>query len=151
MADIVTAPQHTLDLKVFSIHTPYVDLIRQGIKKYELRSYSPGVKPGDWSIIYETSPSQHISTVFKVAGFWCLTPDLAWSRHGEHLGISHEKYQQYFNGKHSAFGVEIEMVRTFEPIPLSTLSGEFGFHPPQGVARWGKKLIHKRILDATIN
>jgi predicted transcriptional regulator len=148
MTDIIATPQHALNLKVFSIHTPYVDLIRQGIKRHELRSYCPGVLPGDWCIVYETKPAQHIATVFKAKGYWCLPSELAWERHGPELGIKQDVFEDYFNGKRAAFGIEIETVRSFEPITYEALRDAFRFNPPQGVVRWGRNQIHKRILDA---
>jgi predicted transcriptional regulator len=151
MIDIASAPHHIQNLKVFSIHTPYVDLIREGVKKYELRSYATGVLPGDWCIVYETSPAQHIATVFKASGYWCLAPDAAWERYGKHLGIDQEGYERYFMGKRAAFGIEIEEVRSFKPIKISELREAFRFSPPQGIVRWGRDRIHKRLLNAVMD
>lgn len=134
--------------KLLSIHTPYVDKIRERTKKHELRGYNPGVRPGDWCIIYETSPTKHIATVFRALGTWCLPVDLAWQRHHHQFGIGEEAYRAYFTGKTLAYGVEIDTVSTFDPIPLGELAQSIRFFPPQGVRSWTYKSIHQRILDA---
>jgi predicted transcriptional regulator len=134
--------------KLLSIHTPYVNRIRDGSKHYELRGYDPVVKPGNWCIVYETKPTQHISTVFQATGYWCLGVNTAWERYGDVLGIGFDDYFAYFRDKPFAYGIEIGSVVTFDPIPLSELVAGVGFTPPQGVRNWTYKTIHKRIFDA---
>ena len=150
MRDIVQLPKDA-SLRVFSIHPHYVDQIRAGTKKYELRGYAIGILPGDWCIVYETRPRGQISTIFQATGFWCLSPEEAWKRYSDHLGIDREGYDKYFDGKRAAYGIEIAQVRKFEPIPYEQLRDNVGFSPPQGVVRWTAKMIHKEILDAAFN
>jgi predicted transcriptional regulator len=140
--------RHGNTLKLISIHTPYVDRIRDGSKLYELRGYNPHIYPNDWCIVYETKPTMHIATAFRTNGFWCMTPDEAWDRYSERFGIDCDSYFAYFQGKKYAYGVEIEWVVNFDPIPISELRSAIGFYAPQAIRSWGYQSIHKRIIDA---
>ena len=148
MSDLVNFPQHGPSLKLLSIHSVYVDRIRDGSKTVELRTRNPGLYPGDWCAAYETKPAQQIATVFQASGFWCLSPEDAWKMHHDQLGIEAEDFFRYFYQHKYAYGVMIDQVVSFEPIPIQRLQADLGFAFPQGCPKWNHKRIYKRLLDA---
>ncbi len=135
------------NLFALSIHTPYVDEIRAGRKKFELRKYRTGIQPGDWVAAYETLPTGAVSTVFQAGGTIKEDPEEFWNWFQEDLGIEREPYFAYLAGKQFVHAIEIVEVRTFEPILLSELREDYRFNPPQGcVGLRGK--VHPRIIEA---
>lgn len=140
--DLTSADSTTL--RALSIKTVYADKIRERSKLWELRTYSPNVAPGNWIALYESRPTQAIQTIIQVGKTFKLDPDVAWEQYEDHLGIEFEDYFSYFRKRKYAFGMEIQDVRSFEPVPLATLRRESNFVVPQMCMPL--KSIHKRIL-----
>ncbi len=135
-----------LNVHALSIHTPYVDEIRAGRKRFELRKYSTGIEPGGWVMVYETLPTGSVSTVFQAGETIVEEPEEFWTWFQNDLGIEREPYFAYLAGKQFVHAIEIRKVRTFEPISLSELREEYRFHPPQGCTKL--RTIHPRVLES---
>jgi predicted transcriptional regulator len=131
-------------IRSLSIKTIYADKIRDGSKTFELRTYCPGILPDGWCMLYESRPSQHIQTVFRAGRTFQLTPNDAWQFFEPHLGIDFDSFFTYFRKKKFAYGVEIEEVRSFDPIPLHQLREQHNFVVPQG-CHYLKGSIHEQI------
>jgi len=131
-------------IRALSIKTVYADKIRDGTKTFELRTYWPGILPGGWCLLYESRPAAHVQTVFKAGRTFELLPDDAWQLYEPHLGIDFESFFSYFRKKKFAYGVEIEEVRSFEPMPLHELREQHNFVVPQG-CHYLKGSIHEQI------
>lgn len=148
MSDLLDFPPHKHNLRLLSIHSIYLNRIRDGSKTIELRTYNTGLLPGSWCLAYETKPVQQISTVFRCSGFWCLSPQDAWQKHHSILGIDQDPYFEYFANRQCAYGYIIDKVLNFEPLTFDQLKQDLKFTPPQGSPRWNHSRIYGRILDA---
>jgi predicted transcriptional regulator len=118
-----------------SIHTCYVDEMRAGRKRIELRKYDPHIEPDDWVVIYETMPTGSIGAAFRAGDTLIGDPAGFWRMHQEVLGIEEGPYLEYFRNRSTAYGLEIEEFVEFDPKGLADLRAEFGFTAPQGVIR----------------
>ena len=131
-------------IRTLSIHTVYADQIRDGTKTFELRTYCPNILPGGWCVLYEGRPEQLIRTAFKAGRTFKLPPDDAWQIYEPHFGIDFDSFFTYFRKRKFAYGVEIEQVHSFKPIPLHELRSTYNFTVPQG-CQYLKGDFHKRI------
>ena len=134
----------TSSLRALSIKTIYADKIRDRSKLWELRTYSPKVASNGWIALYESRPTQAIQTIIQIGRTFKLHPDDAWQQYEDQLGIEFEDYFSYFRKRKFAFGMEIQDVRSFDPVPLEILRRETNFVIPQMCMPL--KSIHKRIL-----
>lgn len=130
--------------RILSIKTIYADKIRDGTKTFELRTYCPNILPGAWCALYESSPTQHIQTAFQAGRTFQLSPDEAWTLFEDKFGIDFDSFFTYFRKRKFAYGVEINHVRSFEPISLSDLRSQHFFVVPQG-CNYLKKSIANHI------
>jgi len=142
--DLPTTESDTI--RALSIKTIYADKIRERSKTFELRTYCPNILPGGWCVLYEGYPTQHIQTVFKAGRTFKLPPNDAWQIYEPYFGIDFDSFFTYFRKRKFAYGVEIEDVISFDPIPLAELRFEHNFNVPQG-CQYLKGSFHKRILD----
>lgn len=131
-------------LRALSIKTLYADKIRERSKLWELRTYSVNVPPGGWIALYESRPTQAIQTIIQIGRIFKLHPDDAWQQYEDQLGIEFENFFCYFRKRKFAYGMEIQDVRSFDPVSLATLRRESDFVIPQMCMPL--KSIHKRIL-----
>jgi predicted transcriptional regulator len=136
-------PPDTGAIRALSIKTVYADKIRDGTKLFELRTYCPNILPGGWCVLYESSPTQHIQTAFKAGRTFQLSPDETWQIYSDYLGIDFDSFFTYFRKRKFAYGVEINYVHSFDPVPLSELRSTHSFSPPQG-CQYLKNSIYKR-------
>ena len=118
-----------------SIHKCYVDEMRAGRKRIELRKYDPRIEPDDWVVIYETMPTGSIGAAFRAGDTLIGTRLVSGSFTRNLLGIEEEPYLEYFRGRPTAYGLQIEEFVEFDPKGLAELRAEFGFTAPQGVIR----------------
>ena len=132
-------------VKTLSIKTMYADLIREGTKTWELRTYAPGVKPNGWLALYESSPTQAIQTICQIGRTFKLSPDDAWELWSDQFGIDFDAYFLYYRKREFAYGMEIINVRNIDPIPLHELREQNNFAVPQMCMKL--KSIHKRIYN----
>jgi predicted transcriptional regulator len=114
-------PAESSILRALSIKTVYADKIRERSKLWELRTYSPNVPQGEWIALYESRPTQAIQTIVQIGRTFKLHPDDAWQQYEPHLGIEFEDFFLYFRKRKFAFGLEIQDVRSFDPISLASL------------------------------
>ena len=136
--------------KVLSIKEEYASKIRARTKKWELRTYAPGVKPGGWLALYESRPVQAISTAVQIGRTFKLHPDDAWAEFSDSMGVEFEFFFSYYRKKEFAFGMEVVDVKEFEPMPLAELRQSSGFAVPQMCMYLpSTSSIHKRIQVAT--
>lgn len=134
----------TTILRALSIKTIYADKIRDRSKLWELRTYCTNVRCGGWIALYESRPTQAIQTIIQVGRTFKLHPDEAWFLYEDQLGIDFDDFFCYFRKRQFAYGMEIQDVRSFDPVPLATLRRENNFVIPQMCMPL--KSIHKRIF-----
>lgn len=118
------------------IKPEYVEKIRNGTKKYELRRRLLGHTP-KMAVVYETRPVKKITGFFTCPftttchkkSLW----DLLGSSHdtySESFGLTWYEYMTYFDGVDIAHALDISDFRSIEPLDLS----EIGIsHPPQNM------------------
>ena len=80
---------------LLSIKQQYVDRILNGSKTIELRKSKPNVSPGDYVIIYCTSPIKAIVGVAAIKQVITHSPERMWQLHSKSLGIEKESYFKY--------------------------------------------------------
>ena len=136
-------------VKTLAIKTIYADRIRQKTKTWELRTYSPNVKPGGWLALYESSPTKAIQTVVQIGRTFKLDPDDAWFFYSDQFGIDFDDYFLYYRKRTFAFGMEIVDVRSFDPVPLHILREECNFSVPQMCMTL--RSIHQSIYNSIYN
>lgn len=123
------------NILLVSIHPKYAKKIIEGKKTVELRKVAPKqVQPGNFMLIYVTSPIKEIWGVCRIARIHEEEPSKLWSRLGHLTGISHKEFDEYYRYKTNGFGIEIVDFKTVQPksIDLDDLRELIpGFSPPQ--------------------
>lgn len=118
---------------VASIKPKYVDSIRSGVKKYELRKKQIGTL-GTVVAIYETRPVGMITGIFTIGRVIHGTPQQIWDGYSECLGIGFDEFTGYFEDKSEAFAHEIlEYEELSNPVSIRQVG--IGSHPPQSWQR----------------
>lgn len=114
----------TLPPVLMSIRPAYADEILAGRKTVELRRRRPTFALGTTVFIYMTSPFQLVVGAFEVGGVISGHPDDVWSTVQKRASVDRAAYDAYFAGAPGAYGIEVENVRTLNPVSLT-------FRPPQ--------------------
>ena len=95
---------------LLSIKPEFVEKILSEEKLFEYRTRIPA-KPVSRIFIYATSP---VSKCVAVADVECVledSPSRLWKVTRRHAGISHDRYNRYFNGKKTAYAFKLKNVR----------------------------------------
>jgi len=118
---------------VLSIKPEFSNLIFSGDKKIELRKSKPKIQPGSLILIYNTYPDMAVVGYCKLKQFIELSPARIWSTYSAKLGIDFQRFQEYYDGRKKAVGLEISDVIAFEqPIKLKDIKEVLPeFSPPQ--------------------
>lgn len=118
---------------LLSIRPEFAHKIFMREKTMELRRTRPTVQPGDWALVYVSSPRKAIVGAFEISDLIESSPKRLWSRAALSAAVTAEQYADYLDGAHRAFGICISRVKRFlRPVDLVELRLHIpGFHPPQ--------------------
>lgn len=115
---------------LLSIKPEFAERIFDGTKRFEFRRSVFRDRSVRTVVLYVTQPVGMIVGEFDVAGIITSTPDGLWQRTWEHAGISREFFDSYFEGRESAYAIEVADVRRFAA-PIEPGLAIENFTPPQ--------------------
>lgn len=119
-------------IMLISIHPEHVQRIVEGTKTIELRRRVPNVRPGDQVVIYSTAPVGAITARCTVKAVESLPPSVLWRRYSSTVGVTRERFDDYFAGKASATALHLSDVHPLRrAVPLGELRRSGPFQPPQ--------------------
>jgi predicted transcriptional regulator len=131
-----------------SVNPEFANKIVTKEKTIELRKIKPHVGIGDYIIIYSSSP------VKAVIGFGIIkqiiekSPQQMWKMYSKSLGIDKVRFDDYYQNKTKAIGIEIEAIKQVTSISLKSLRTiDPDFHPPQVYRYVTNKQICKTISE----
>ena len=108
MSELLNEKKYVL----MSIKPVYAELIKSGEKTVELRRVLPKIKDGDVIVVYETTPIQRITMTCTVKGILsCETREL-WRDAGHQACVDYESFEEYFQGKDLANGIQLDNIKT---------------------------------------
>lgn len=115
---------------LLSIKPEFAERIFDGTKRFEFRRSIFRNRSVRTVVVYVTQPVGMIVGEFDVAGIIVSTPDSLWQRTCAHAGISREFFNSYFEGRESAYAIEVADVRRFAA-PIEPRLAIDNFTPPQ--------------------
>lgn len=119
-------------IMLISIHPEHVQRIVEGTKTIEVRRRVPSVRPGDQVVIYSTAPVGAITARCTVKAVESLPPSVLWRRYSSAVGVTRERFDDYFAGKASATALHLSDVHPLRrAVPLQELRRSGPFQPPQ--------------------
>jgi predicted transcriptional regulator len=131
-----------------SVKPEFADKIVRREKSIELRKIKPHVNPGDYIIIYASSPVKSVVGFGIIKNIIEKTPRTMWQEHSGSLGIDKKRFDEYYAGKKRAIGIEIYNIKKIKPIPLGKLRMiDSSFHPPQIYRYISNFNINRTILE----
>jgi predicted transcriptional regulator len=138
LADLRSAAAaHRLARWILPVAPIYRARIASGEKTVELRTYRTGIGPGDWVLLYESSPISGITmaVLIGVVEKWC--PRRLWEAPGPlRLGVSPEAWQRAFASVPVVWLHRIEQVVELAPIDRAALADRWpGWRAPQRAQR----------------
>lgn len=98
---------------IISINPEHVINIINGTKKYEYRTKA-AKKDIRKILIYETLPIKKIVAEVEILDVIALTPEQLWEHTKNESGISKIFYDQYFEGRETAYAYKLGKVKVFE-------------------------------------
>ena len=107
---------------LLSIKPRYVDLIVNGMKKYEFRRkiFRNEVEK---VYIYSTFPVKSITGFFMIEGILTNTPEGIWEMCKNEAGVTGNEFFEYFRGSETAFAIKIGKVEQLkEPIEIEKMN-----------------------------
>ncbi|MES5862869.1 ASCH domain-containing protein [Lacticaseibacillus paracasei] len=98
---------------LLSIKPEFVDEIRSGRKLFE---YRKGIfkRQVDRVVVYSTEPCGRVVGEFKVKRVLQDAPDKLWNKTSEFSGITHDFFEAYFEGRETAYAIEIENYQEYK-------------------------------------
>jgi predicted transcriptional regulator len=116
-----------------SVKEEYTNRILEGTKEIELRKSRPNVSPGDYVIIYCTSPVKAIVGIAQVQEIVTHSPLRMWKLYSKKLGIEKRDYEAYYKDSERAIGIVLSDVKKLSySICLSLIREQLpSFTPPQ--------------------
>lgn len=107
---------------LLSIKPEYADKILSGHKKYEFRKAVFKNKDVKKIVIYATKPVGKIIGEFDVGEILHDSPDLIWAKTQDYSGISQDFFEEYFEGRSSAFAISVKNPSKYkEPLELKNV------------------------------
>lgn len=117
---------------LISIRPEHVASILAGDKTIELRRRRPSVQPGDNVLIYTTTPVAALTVRCRVRAVESLAPATLWARYSDQVGISLDRFDDYFAGSDSATALHLCDVQALDrTVTLAELRQSGPFQPPQ--------------------
>ncbi len=115
---------------LLSIKPEFVERIFSGEKKFEYRKSIFKRNDVERVVIYSTLPEGKVVGEFSIKTVHNSSPKMIWRKTRVHSGVNKQFYDLYFNGRDSAYAIEIgEVVKYDRPLDLSELEG--GLSAPQ--------------------
>jgi predicted transcriptional regulator len=116
-----------------SVKQEYAEKILEGSKTIELRKSKPNVSPGDYIIIYCTSPIKAIVGVATIQQVIIHSPQRMWQLYSKTLGIEKGDYLSYYGNSEKAIGIVLgKVVKLSDKIYLDAIKQQLPtFTPPQ--------------------
>ncbi|ORI32404.1 hypothetical protein BLL61_02115 [Lacticaseibacillus casei] len=98
---------------LLSIRPEFVDEIRSGRKLFE---YRKGIfrRRVDKVVVYSTEPCGKVVGEFEVKGVLQDAPDKLWNKTSKFSGISHDFFEEYFEGRQTGYAIEIKDYREYD-------------------------------------
>ncbi|MBO9716125.1 MAG: ASCH domain-containing protein, partial [Pseudoxanthomonas sp.] len=110
----------------------FAEKIADGSKTVELRKRFPAVPTGTWIYLYVTLPVGAVLGRAKVVDIDAAKPSKLWRRHHARVGISQERFNDYFNGRDEGYAVHLAQYESLSPMSLDGLRKAMnGFVVPQ--------------------
>lgn len=93
----------------------------------------PRVKPGQWALIYLSSPCKELVGAFQIDDVIEGNPSRLWRTLGKDAGIARTEFDRYFREAACGYALMIGKVVLFEtPFPLGFIRQRLpDFRPPQ--------------------
>jgi predicted transcriptional regulator len=140
---------------VLSIRPTFTNRILSGEKTIELRRRFPRLGSSNClALIYSTSPVQAIVASACLAEVSVHRVSMLWRLYGQAAAIARTEFDSYFRGVKKGFALHLTHIIPFEnPIPLTDLTRQFEFSPPQSYCYWrfsvDELTTHGRVKTAT--
>ncbi|ATB41351.1 hypothetical protein CYFUS_006816 [Cystobacter fuscus] len=107
---------------LLSIKPEYAEKILDGEKQFEFRKAvfkNPTVKT---VVIYATKPVGKVVGEFDIAEVLSERPSTLWARTAKLAGISRRFFDEYFEGRSTAYAIKVQRVRRYrKPLELRSL------------------------------
>ncbi|MCK5523741.1 MAG: ASCH domain-containing protein [Thiomargarita sp.] len=120
---------------LLSVRPKYANKIFEHAKTVELRRVRPKrLEPGDWVLIYVSSPVQALVGAFKVDKIVKKPLKDLWQMVQKKAGATRQEFDAYYDGVSVGVGIffKVQDVQKLDkPITLDILKKQ-SFHPPQG-------------------
>ena len=118
---------------MLSIHPVYAQKIFAGEKVVELRKIRPRVVPGDYILVYVSSPVKSLQGVLTVKKVVAQPINELWDTVKDDAGLSPEDFFAYYKNHQIGYGIYFSVSDVFqEPISLRRIRHLIsGFYPPQ--------------------
>jgi predicted transcriptional regulator len=115
---------------LLSIRPKFADQIFAGLKRYEFRRVLFRSTCVSRIVVYASCPVQRVVGEFQVAAILALETRELWKKTRKHSGIQKQYFDAYFEGRNTAYAIEISFPRKYaKPLKLEEL---FDFsRPPQ--------------------
>jgi predicted transcriptional regulator len=115
---------------ILSIKPVFAEKIFSGDKRFEFRRTIFARSEVKTVLIYATSPCRQIVGEFIIDAVITMSPNRLWQQTKHRAGIDKQQFDEYFNGKATAYALKISSPRRFR-VPLNLLE-DFGVErPPQ--------------------
>ncbi len=115
-----------------AVKPEYANKLISGKKDIELRKMRPNVQPGDYAIIYASTPIKAVLGMGKIKSIIECSPSVLWDNYSDRLGIDKHIFFSYYDGYFNAVGIEFDMIKAITPIKLEELRiVDPCFRPPQ--------------------
>lgn len=99
-----------------SIKPEFANKIIAKEKTIELRKVRPHVNAGDYVIIYASSPIKCVIGFGQIKRMIELSPQEMWTNYSSNLGIDKVRYDNYYQYKDKAIGIEFESIKKVQPV-----------------------------------
>jgi predicted transcriptional regulator len=117
-----------------SIRSEYLNKIRLGEKKWELRKKLPIDKINSGKInkvwVWETSPVSKIVGYMEISNLEQGTPQELWDKYGSEFGVDKKFYDYYYENNQYALALKIN--KWVENILCSNTDKSINVYAPQG-------------------
>ena len=98
---------------LLSIKPHFAEQIFSGVKRYEFRRVLFRSKSVTKVIVYASSPIQRIVGEFDVEAILALDVEQLWEKTKKHSGIEKSYFDQYFDGRCTAYAIKISLARRY--------------------------------------
>jgi predicted transcriptional regulator len=118
---------------LISVRPRFATKLLDGEKTAELRRVRPRVGPGDWVLIYASSPMKALVAASVVEDVVEGRPTWVWREARDRAAVTKREFISYFEGAITAFAIFLEQPKRLPaPVPLGSIRRNWPeFSPPQ--------------------